>query len=186
MFNNSSNKQYRKNIHLISFSLNDKVYKEKNEILVSITTLPEHNKQSFKISGKEISQFYHVFTVDITEKTEDILLVFRKKKTLENSPIIGSTTIHLSSQKEQDIQILNIYEPRQHMNEPKNKLEPYTNKTNRQIIGQMKIQFLENEINSKCNDNNKKDKKKNLFKVNKMNQENQKFNKMNNLEINFI
>ena len=76
-----SNSEYQigLNIHLLSFLLPNKLIHESDSVRVSVTTIPEENKQHFKIKGKKICSSNHVFSLNITNKTDRIVIVFRKK-----------------------------------------------------------------------------------------------------------
>ena len=74
------------NIHLLSFKLPKDVVKDKEEIRVSITTIPEENKEHFSIEGKKMYNANHVFSLNITNNTRKIIMVFRKK-TIFDDPI---------------------------------------------------------------------------------------------------
>lgn len=82
------------NIHLLSFTLPKKLIKSKDTIRVSITTMPEGNKQHFYIKGKKKNCSNCVFLTNITNHTKHIVMIFRKKSILSENPIIASKTIH--------------------------------------------------------------------------------------------
>ena len=135
-------------IHLLAFSLPKEIIKDNEEVRVSITTIPEECKQHFTIEGKKIYNSNHIFSLNITESTSKIIIVFRKVSTLQDNPIIASTTIHLRDFKElpneqiitgmisTEIKYINLYYPLQkQMNEEKKK------NVQRKVIGQMQIQL---------------------------------------------
>lgn len=152
-------------IHLFSFSLPHDLIKDTDEVRVSITSMPERVKQYFYFHGKEINNTDHVFSLNITNKTEEIIVVFRRKDFIENDPIVASTIIHntefpkipqnindLSSDKKiTPIKTVKILEPNHKQKKNPNK--------ERKVIGKMKVQlsltvpFLENE---ESNNNNSK------------------------------
>lgn len=82
------------NIHLISVKLPKKIIKSKDTIRVSITTMPEGNKQHFYMKRKKINCSNCVFLTNITNHTKHIIIVFRKKSILSKNPIIAQKTIH--------------------------------------------------------------------------------------------
>ena len=168
------------NIHLLSFSLPKKIVKEKENIRLSITTLPDEVKQHFSIKGKLMNYTNHLFSLNISNKTKNIVLVFRKKTLVAGNDIIASAVIQLDSFKEfpreqitsgtieTEIKNFNIYYPLQ-----KQKREEKQQKVDRIILGQMKIQFSfttpfkqfqqdkVNQSSSKNKSNNNKNNKEN-------------------------
>lgn len=122
------------NIHLKSFLLNPKIASGNDKLRVSVTTLPELNKESFIIQAKQSFCAQHFFTVNISEATEKILFVFRKKGIFED-PIIASTTISskslpkLNQIENLEMKTLKIYEPVKNGNK------------NRQVYGEMQVNF---------------------------------------------
>lgn len=153
------------NIHLVAFNLPKNVIKDHEEIRVSITTLPEEKKQHFKLQAKKMKNSNHVFSINITNQTKKVIMVFRKKSLLYNDPIIASTIIHqtdfptlppgMSSFNcdpiSTDIKNLEIYYPlqkqiremRKHTHDQKFPAQPAdkTAKINRKIIGNMQVQM---------------------------------------------
>lgn len=154
-------------IDLLSFSLPKRIVKDKDEIRVSITTVPDGNKQNFSMQMNDIGYIDHVFEVNITNLTKKIIVVFRKKTLFSKNAIIASTIIHsgdfpkfpqnydivdLHSTKT-DIKILNIYEPYQQPRKTKHEkhseffdeqlqyAEAPDDRKNRKIIGEMQVQF---------------------------------------------
>ena len=80
------------NIHLKSFKLNPSIINENEKVRVSITTLPDQNKEAFVIEAKQMFCVHHFFTVNVSDKTEKIVFVFRKKGIFDD-PIIASDTL---------------------------------------------------------------------------------------------
>ena len=124
---------YGLNIHLKSFKLNSNIVNGSDKIRVSITTFPENNKEAFITEAKQMSFVHHFFTVNITDKTEKMVIVFRKIGFLDN-PIIASATIRSTELPTNDyenveMKTMNLYEP----------LQTATKK--RRIFGEMQIQF---------------------------------------------
>mgnify|MGYP001033567758 FL=1 len=182
------------NIHLLSFTLPKNILKEKDDVRVSITTMPEERKQHFTIESKKIYSVNHVFSINITEKTDKIIIVFRKKTILSENPIIASATLSLNKfknvPKEQitngiltsDVQTLNIYYPLQ-----KQMKEEHCKNIERKVLGQMQVQLSftvpyieieknkkkkisnENKINKNNNQNDTKSKKIHMKKFGKKN-----------------
>lgn len=133
---------YGLNIHLISFRLNSQIIGPRDKIRVSITTLPEENKDWFVISANEIHKTEHFFGPNITDKTEKIIFVFRKKSLFQSDPIIASTIVYAkdfprskTDEQNSEVKRINIYEP---ISKTPGNL--YENE-NRQIYGQMQIQM---------------------------------------------
>lgn len=179
------NHTYGLNIHVVDFTLNNSLCKENDSIRVSITTIPEHYKQSYKIHKADCKKFNHVFSVNITDETKRIIVVFRKKKMLSTNPIIASTIIHskdfpekpdqfdrygFCSTKQTDLQTLNIFEPLQTADPnytPINyEAQDTTNgKINRRIVGEMNIQLSLSTPYAEFEDKNKSHQSKNNNKV---------------------
>lgn len=133
---------YGLNIHLFSFKLFANNVHPNDKIRVSITSIPEENKQAFIIEAKKINDIHHFFTLNITDKTKKIIFVFRKKSIIQNDPIIASTIIHRDEMpiscfdsKNTELKQISIYEPISGKNNNANFLE------NRQVLGQMQIQM---------------------------------------------
>lgn len=126
---------YGLNIHFQSFKLNPALVQKNDKIRVSITTVPELNKDAFVVDYKMMDHVHHFFTVNITEETKKIIFVFRKKSFFHNDPIIASTIIHSDAfPKENDSNNLEV--------KTVNILEPVVSgKKDRQTLGQMNIQF---------------------------------------------
>lgn len=136
------------NIHLLAFALPMNIVKDNEEVRVSITTIPDEKKQHFTIEGKKMGNSNHVFSVNVTEKTAKIIMVFRKVLYLSESPIIASTVIKLKEFKDcpneqitngmitTEVKNINIYYPLQ-----KQIKEEGNKKIQRKVLGQMKIQM---------------------------------------------
>lgn len=133
-------------LHLHSISLPSDLFKPTDEVRISITSMPERNKQYYFIQGKKLDSFDHIFKLNITNKTEEIIIVLRKKDFIENDPIVASTVIHSEDfpeipqnidqlgweRKSTDIKTIDILEPR-HRHDSVDK--------DRKTIGQLKAQM---------------------------------------------
>lgn len=143
-------KVYGLNIHLVAFQLSPDLIHKNEKIRVSITTLPEKKKQHFSINPKLIGSTHHFFTVNVTDKTEKILFVFRRKNFIQADPIVASTVVHADQlpkspddKNNNDVKNIAILEPIQKIrkeNKGKEAIEKVVN-THRKIVGQMEIQF---------------------------------------------
>ena len=146
---NNSRFQNGLNIHLLQFSLPKQIIKEKEAIRVSITTMPDITKQHFTIKGKLMDYTNHLFSLNITNQTKKIVMVFRKKTSfLTENPIIASTVIQLKDFKEMpteqitsgmvstEIKSFNVYYPLQ-----KQMREEHKKNVERIVVGTMKIQL---------------------------------------------
>ena len=136
------------NVHLMSFALPKNIIKDNEEIRVSITTVPEEQKQSFSLAAKNMVNVNHVFSINITNETKKIIIVFRKKTFFSDNPIIASSIIHLidlvdipnqrmtNGMMMSDVKYYNIYYPlkNQRMEENKDNIQ-------RKVLGQMEIQL---------------------------------------------
>lgn len=178
MNQNNSKYQIGLNIHLLTFKLPEKLVHDSDSIRVSITSFPEENKQHFYVKGKKINTSNHVFSLNITNKTDKIVIVFRKKNAIGEDPIIASATIHLkkftelpieqmtSGTKMTDVKVLDIYYPLQKQIEEEQSKEQTNVTTNkhmkRKVLGQMEIQlsFSTPYLNSNKEKTNKKENKK--------------------------
>lgn len=136
---------YGLNIHLISFTLEKNLISPSDKVRVSITTIPEENKQSFIIEANKMNYVHHFFTVNITDQTKKIIFVFRKKSFIQSDPIIASTVIHanefpksLNDQANTEIKTINIYESMAQINNFGYKY-PYDS---RRVFGQMQVQLV--------------------------------------------
>lgn len=134
---------YKLSIDLQSFQFSNGIIQANDTIRVSLTTLPEGRKQAISIDEKKLKNFHHFFSITITEQTEMILFVIRKKNFAQNDPIIASTTLKSSqfprSVNDSNNKILkniNLYEPIQHT-------RSLTDKSHkkRKILGLMQLQF---------------------------------------------
>lgn len=128
------------NIHLHSFQLSNDLVSPNDKVRVSITTIPERNKQAFVIEAKKINKINHVFSVGITDQTTRIILVIRRKSFIYNDPIISSTSIYSKDFPNYNSNItctdplfINLYE--KVLNQPDKKTE------DRRIIGFMKLHY---------------------------------------------
>lgn len=156
------------NINFLSFSFPNINIKDKDEINISITTIPEQNNQYYIIQKKEIHYLNHVITVNITENTQKVIIVFRKKSFFSKDPIIASTIIHSDEfpkiphdinqqnldSSTTDVKIMNIYEPFQHKNKTKHEnhseffedqcqyQKSVNDRSNRHIVGEMQVQMF--------------------------------------------
>lgn len=131
-------------IHVQSIHLNQDVIGSNDKIRVSITTVPEENKQAFVIEAKKMDNIHHFFTVNITDQTKKIIIVFRKKSFILNDPIIASTILHSDQfpnfqdkSKNTEIKLIDIYDPLQHSHQEKS---IYSN-NQRRNLGRMEIQL---------------------------------------------
>ena len=147
------------NIHLLSFNLPEDIVKENEKIRVSITSVPEGDKQSFSIEKKEINSFSYIFPITATNNTTKIILVFRKQKYDDPddhsyNPIIASTSIHINEfqnipqsqitagMMNTDIKNINIYYPLQHqVKEMRKRGQVVKNHMSRQVLGQVQVQL---------------------------------------------
>ena len=185
MTQNNSKYQIGLNIHLLTFKLPEKLIHDSDSVRVSITTFPEENKQHFYVKGKKINTSNHVFSLNITNKIDKIVMVFRKKNPLGDDPIIASATIHLKKFTElpieqitcgtqmTDVKILDIYYPLQKQiqeEQSKEQTNGIANKNmKRKVLGQMEIQlsFSTPYLNSNKEKTNKKENKNISKKMNK-------------------
>ena len=93
---------YGLNIHLKSFKLNPKLASGNDKIRVSITTLPEKNKEAFVTEARQMNFVHHFFTINVTDQTQKIIFVFRKIEFFDD-PIIASTIVHVKKRLEKTL-----------------------------------------------------------------------------------
>ena len=139
------------NLSLLQIVVPYKVVRDADDIRISITALPEDIKEHFCIKGKKVHQCSHIFSLNITNQTDKIIIVFRKKTFLKDNPIIASTVIQMnefpefpkeaikdSSKIQSNIKTINVYYPLQkQIKEENQKNEQIT----RKILGEMKVQL---------------------------------------------
>lgn len=204
MLQNNEKFEIGLNIHLLSFTLPKNLIKDKDDVRVSITTMPDETKQHFSLHGKKMNCSNHVFSLNITNQTKHIILVFRKKTLLSDNPIIGSVTIHTkdfpkipqsvnqlcSGLVTTDIKNVNIYYPLQkQMKEMELQSDHYMSQDEmrkqmkRKVLGQMQIQLsFTAPYSSVKTDNNKRYKNTNLDLKNNSQAEKNKIHKVKKLE----
>lgn len=149
---------YGLNIHLHSIYLNNDIINQNDKVRVSITTIPEENKDAFVIDAKNMNSVHHFFTININSYTEKIIFVFRKKSFIQNDPIIASTIIHANEfPKSKDdpsnsqIRQIYIYEPLSKIHCEKD----HSKGSNRKIVGEMEIQLSAEDLYPTLSYNNK-------------------------------
>lgn len=182
------------NIHILSFYLKNAFLKENDDVRVSFTTFPEKIKQHFCVKARKMNLTNHVFSLNITNETKGILIVFRRKNLFLNDPIIGCFTIKTmdlptipqdidamsSFSVSSDVKKLKIYEPVIRKEGEK----PPISKP--QVVGQINIQYTITKpyvFKEKYHKNNNKSSKNNNMKdksCNKKNISNEKIGKMSN------
>lgn len=183
MASNSSKFDIGLNIHLLSFTLPKSTIKQLDEVRVSITTMPDGVKQHYHLQGRKMGKTNHIFSLNITNQTKRIVMVFRKKVLFSDGPIIASKTIHLSEFQNvpetpintgsinSEVKTLYLYYPLQKQMEEEN-----TNNKNieRKKLGQMDIQltftapYFQYKRDKTSKDNKKNDKKLGKAKASKM------------------
>ena len=95
------------NIHLISFELTKKSIVENDTIEVCITTIPEEKRENYITKYSNINSHNQIFSLNITNHTSKIIIVFRKKTICIGTPIIALSSLYLhdfSNFPEKDIQ----------------------------------------------------------------------------------
>ena len=86
-------KMFPLNIQLQSIEFIDKIVQDCDSIRVSVTTFPDEQKINTSFEVKQIRTTFPSFTVNVSDRTEKILIVFRKKYLVQRDPIIASTVI---------------------------------------------------------------------------------------------
>ena len=204
MFSNN-NVAYELSIQMSSIQLSREVAKKNETIRVSITTLPERQKQAFHVKAKEFNCFNHTFKVNITKNTEKIIVVFRKKDFFGLEQIIASTIIRSNqfpifgneTGNEQmpiisEVNNVNIYEPIQHQTEQKKKqnnnyfyeyVRDYNNNETRKVIGNIRVQFMINKITTNLTNYYNKQNQYDYHYNENMNQRQEQYYRNTTLEI---
>lgn len=140
-------------LSLLAITVPKSVIRDSDDIRISITTMPDEVKENFSIKGKKVHESSHIFSLNITNITDKIVIVFRKKTFLKDNPIIASTTINLKEFPEfpkeminegtikSSIKTVNVYYPLQkQMKEEKQKGEQNEH-FQRKILGEIRIQM---------------------------------------------
>lgn len=176
-------------IHLFSFSLPQSILKDNEDVRISITSIPDENKQNFTIKKGNDHRANLVFSLKITEKTKKFIIVFRKNSILSNA-IIASSSFHLDDFKnvpnEQitnnviftDIEQINLFYPLQKQKKEEN-IE-HNDEITRRIIGHMEIQlfFSSPYLNQKQIIESKEEKKNNLLQKKKKHEKKKGYEKL--------
>ncbi|KAK8890990.1 hypothetical protein M9Y10_028192 [Tritrichomonas musculus] len=134
------------NLQMHSFEFFNGLVGSNDTIRVSITTLPDGQKKAMTFDTKKIYAVHPSFTVNFSEITEKIVIVFRRKSMLSNDHIIASTVINsdefpqlFKDAESIEMRRINIYEPVQHMSKENKKVAK--NLYDRKIVGKMEIQL---------------------------------------------
>lgn len=102
------NHSFGLNLSILSFDLPVNLVKESDDIRVSITTLPEKNKQAFTVPARKMKNPYLNFSFNvmipsenipkdfISTGTEKVIIIFRKKSFFQSDPIIAYTSIFVN------------------------------------------------------------------------------------------
>lgn len=104
----TTNQSFGLSLSVLSFDLPPNLVKNSDDIRVSITTIPEQNKQAFIIPAKKMKNPYLNFKFNVkipseyipkdfvSTGTEKILITFRKKSFFYADPIIAFTIISVN------------------------------------------------------------------------------------------
>lgn len=86
-------------LHLIVkyIRLSDSALRHKDDVRISITSLPGHQKDNFTIPSSKLVLINHEFTLQYDPTDTDILFNFRRKNFINGDPIIGKSIIKLDS-----------------------------------------------------------------------------------------
>lgn len=131
------------NIQLQSIEFIDKIVQDCDSIRVSVTTFPDEQKLNTSFEVKQIRTAFPSFTVNVSDRTEKILIVFRKKYLVQRDPIIASTVItsddlpkliNGSFDQEKEFDLL---EPRKKATNKEN----FFGEPNRKILGKVDVKM---------------------------------------------
>lgn len=113
-------------IQVFSITFSENVIRDSDDFRISVTSFPEKNKHYYYFHGNQLVFFDQVFYLNITNDTNEILFVFRKKSFIDNDPIVASAIIHstefpkipqnisqLNLEKSKtDIKVIDLLEPK--------------------------------------------------------------------------
>ena len=142
------------NIQMQKINLSKDIIGENDTIRISITTLPDEQKQAQTMNVNEMNSKQPTFKIQMNDKTERIIIVFRKKSLFGTDHIIASTVIktkniHIFKELiNNEHQKITIYEPIQNKNNNK-----INESKDRRIVGTMEVEFtLQEEFkHQRCN-----------------------------------
>lgn len=101
-------------LHLIVkyIRLSDSALRHRDDIRISFTTLPGHQKDNFTIASSKLGLINHEFTLQYDPTDTEILFNYRRKNFINGDPIIGKSMIKMSSiPKDHSLDTeVNIYE----------------------------------------------------------------------------
>lgn len=126
------------NIKLNSIRLSNEIVHPNDTIRVSITTIPDKQKDAKLFEVKNIDTATPTFRIKMKDSIQKILIVFRKKSFFFNDPIIASTIIHrneigvFDDDVDCDYKKFDIYEPAGNNN---------NHSRNRRVVGSMEASF---------------------------------------------
>ncbi|KAK8836070.1 hypothetical protein M9Y10_040026 [Tritrichomonas musculus] len=132
-------------IKLLSFTVPQSVLRGTDLLRVKARTLPEENKQKYDLKGKQMGQCNLSFTFNITNQTEKVLFILRKKTILSGNKTVGTAEIPISeltkptASESSNIITLDIYYPLER--QLHEQLPRGADRANikEKVIGQMKI-----------------------------------------------
>lgn len=133
---------YPLNIQLQSIEFFNGIVQESDSIRVSLTTFPDEQKLNTSVEVKNLKTDFPCFTVNISDKTEKILLVFRKKYLVQRDPIIASTVITFNdfpklthNSTNNVVKTFDLLEPRKKMANKQN------SEATRKIVGRAEVKL---------------------------------------------
>lgn len=85
-------------IHLIiqSVRFQGGIVKPKDEIRISVTSLPSHGKDHFIIPASKLGRINHEFVINCELNMQAILILVRRKSYINGDPILGGNKIGIS------------------------------------------------------------------------------------------
>ena len=86
-------------IHLIiqSVRLQGGIAKPKDEIRISVTSLPSHGKDHFTLPTSKLGRIDHEFVINCELNMEHILILVRRKSYINGDPILGGYKLNVRS-----------------------------------------------------------------------------------------
>lgn len=125
-------------IHLCSFELDKKIH-NRDDINVSVSIIPDGKIQYFYIDGNNFKKNQHSFTVNISDKTQNIVMLFKKHNVLLEDSYIGYAYISRNdiaqASKSGEIELIPIINKK-----PSNPFKK-VNRSDQNIAGNIKVQF---------------------------------------------
>lgn len=127
-----------------TFKLSKAIVRDNDTIRVSVTTIPDEQKQVYSFDAKKMKTVHPFFSVAINDKTEKLLIVVRKKSFSKKDPIIASAVINggqfpikLNDQNNMGMKTISLLEPICQQPDDNSK-----SSSKREVVGKIVLQFI--------------------------------------------